>query len=48
MLIKRVSTATYPPVDRMPAFSGKGLGLLGPSVTVGDGLSLVPINEVVK
>lgn len=45
--IKRISTATYPPVDRMPAFGTEGLGLVGPSVVVGDGKSLTPITEVV-
>jgi len=45
--IKRISTATYPPVERMPAFGTEGLGMVGPSLVVGDGKSLTPITEVV-
>ena len=45
---KRISTLTYPPIERMPAFQPRGLGLSGPNVFVGSKDSIVPSTELVK
>ena len=42
------TTVTFPPVEKMPAFQPRTLGMVGPSVTVGSADSIVPVTEAVK
>lgn len=44
----RKAVVVYPPVERMEPFQPKGLGLVGPSVVVGSGAAIAPVDHVVR
>jgi hypothetical protein len=46
--LKPMTTVSLPPVDKMPAFQPRGLGMIGPAISVGAADSIVPVTEAVK
>lgn len=44
----RKAAIVYPPIERMEPFQPEGLGLVGPSVIVGSGAAIAPVDHVVR
>lgn len=44
----RKGAILYPPIERMEPFQPQGLGLVGPSVIVGSGAAIAPVDHVVR